>query len=537
MLSLDAGGEVVAEQTAADLARASRQAARALLELGVGKGDHVFVMLPRDAGVVRGDARRDADRRGPDARRRTCSRRKDIAYRIGRTGAAVAAITDEAGAAKVDATRRPASAHPPVRRASTGRLAVDFDARCDAAGDGETPDDPTGHDDPLLLYFTSGTVAYPKMVQHPQSYALGHVGDRALLARPAPGRPALDGHRHRLGEGGLGRAVRPVARARVRSSRSRSASPTPTRSSAILARHRDHVVLRAADALPPARPGGSPAHDLSALRHCTSAGEPLNPEVIRAWEDGTGGLTVYDGYGQTETTCLVANYRCDAGAARARWASRCRAATSTSSTTTASRCRRRRSATSWCACDRACPVGLFAGYYGDPAADGRRRSAAAVLLHRRQGRRGRGRLLLVRGPRRRRHHLVAPTGSARSRSSRALVEHPAVMEAAVVGKDDPRAHPDRHRVLHPRRRATSGRRARAASSRTSSSELTAPYKYPREIHFVDELPKTVSGKIRRSRAARAAPVRIASPTQPLRVLLWPTCAPCLVAGQALMGPR
>ena len=50
-------------------------------------------------------------------------------------------------------------------------------------------------------------------------------------------------------------------------------------------------------------------YDLSALRHCTSAGEPLNPEVIRAWHDRTGGLNIYDGYGQTETTCLVANYR------------------------------------------------------------------------------------------------------------------------------------------------------------------------------------------------------------------------------------
>ncbi|MEZ5124462.1 MAG: AMP-binding protein [Solirubrobacterales bacterium] len=50
-------------------------------------------------------------------------------------------------------------------------------------------------------------------------------------------------------------------------------------------------------------------HDLGLLRHCTSAGEPLNPGVIRAWRDGTGGLTIYDGYGQSETTCLVANYR------------------------------------------------------------------------------------------------------------------------------------------------------------------------------------------------------------------------------------
>src|SRR5437867_1569180 len=50
-------------------------------------------------------------------------------------------------------------------------------------------------------------------------------------------------------------------------------------------------------------------YDFSALRHCASAGEPLNPEVIRAWREGTGGLTIYDGYGQTETTALVANYR------------------------------------------------------------------------------------------------------------------------------------------------------------------------------------------------------------------------------------
>src|SRR3546814_10921023 len=50
------------------------------------------------------------------------------------------------------------------------------------------------------------------------------------------------------------------------------------------------------------------AHDLSGLRHCTSAGEPLNPEVIRAWREGTGGLTIYDGYGQSESTLLVGNF-------------------------------------------------------------------------------------------------------------------------------------------------------------------------------------------------------------------------------------
>ena len=50
-------------------------------------------------------------------------------------------------------------------------------------------------------------------------------------------------------------------------------------------------------------------YNLTQLRHCVGAGEPLNPEVIAAWRASTG-LTIYDGYGQTETTILVANYPC-----------------------------------------------------------------------------------------------------------------------------------------------------------------------------------------------------------------------------------
>ena len=101
----------------------------------------------------------------------------------------------------------------------------------------------------------------------------------------------------------------------------------------------------------------------------------------------------------------------------------------------------------------------------------------------------------------------------------ALIEHPAVQEAAVVGKDDPERTADRHRLRGPRRRprglATSSRR----SSRTTRSELTAPYKYPREIHFVDELPKTVSGKIRRTELREqlnAGGLSVSGPARPGR---------------------
>ena len=94
-----------------------------------------------------------------------------------------------------------------------------------------------------------------------------------------------------------------------------------------------------------------------------------------------------------------------------------------------------------------------------------------------------------------------------------LVEHPAVMEAAVVGKDDP----DRTQIVTAF--------CILAPGRTGSPELarelqdfvkksTAPYKYPREIHFVDELPKTISGKIRRSELRRCCAPRAQKTRQP-----------------------
>jgi acetyl-CoA synthetase len=79
----------------------------------------------------------------------------------------------------------------------------------------------------------------------------------------------------------------------------------------------------------------------------------------------------------------------------------------------------------------------------------------------------------------------------------ALIEHPAVAEAAVVGRDDPA----RTQIVTAFCVLSAGHEpgedlVRELQEHTRS--LTAPYKYPREIHFVTELPKTVSGKIRRS---------------------------------------
>ena len=489
VLSLNAGGDVVATQSVADLARASRQAARALLELGVGQGDHVFVMLPRIPewyAALLGAMRIGAiPMPGPNL-----LTPKDIAYRVGQTGATVA-ITDKAGAAKVDAGAPSVAIRLCVGRAPDGWLS--FEQRCAAAGDGETPNDPTGCDDPLLLYFTSGTVAYPKMVQHPHSYALGHIGTARFWHDLRPGDlhwTVTDTGWAKAAWGGLfGQMHERAAILNVALGR-----PDPDTIFGIIARHRVTSFCAPPTLYRRLVQADCSGYDLSALRHCTSAGEPLNPEVIREWEKGTGGLTIYDGYGQTETTCLVANYR----SMEIRPGSMGRPVPGYDVDIVDDEGQPMppgEVGNIVVRCDRQYPLGLFRGYYEDPAATADAFRGPFYFTGDKAAQDEDG-YFWFEG----RDDDVITSSAYRIgpfEVESVLVEHPAVMEAAVVGKEDR----ERTQIVTAF--------CLLAPGHTGSPELarelqdfvkrgTAPYKYPREIHFVEELPKTISGKIRRS---------------------------------------
>ena len=489
VLSINAVGDVVAEQSAADLARASREVARVLLDLGVGKGDHVFVMLPRIAewyAALLGAMRIGAiPMPGPNL-----LTPKDIAYRFDQTGA-TAAITDEAGASKVDAGVPDLGTRLCVGGAPAGWLSLED--RCRAVGDGPTPADPTHRDDPLLLYFTSGTVAYPKMVQQSHSYALGHIGTARFWHDLRPGDlhwTVTDTGWAKAAWGGLfGQMHERAAILNVALGR-----PDADTIFGILARHRVTSFCAPPTLYRRLVQADFSEHDLSALRHCTSAGEPLNPEVIREWQQKSGGLTIYDGYGQTETTCLVANYR----AMEVRPGSMGRPVPGYDVTivdddgepvstgevgNVVVRCEPER------------PVGLFPGYHGDPAATAHAFRGPFYFTGDKAAMDEDG-YFWFEG----RDDDVITSSAYRIgpfEVESVLVEHPAVMEAAVVGKDDP----DRTQIVTAFCMLAPGWKGSPELARELQEFVkrgTAPYKYPREIHFVEELPKTISGKIRRS---------------------------------------
>ena len=489
VLSLDGAGGLVSCQTIAELAAETRKAARALLDAGVEKGDRVFVMLPRVPewyAAMLGCMRIGAvPMPGPNL-----LTVKDIADRLVRAGAH-AAITDPAGATKVDATGVHLSAKFCVGGSGEDGTWSDFSEACAVARDGETPQDPTHRDDPLLLYFTSGTVASPKMVQHEQSYGLGHVVTARFWHDLRPGDlhwTVTDTGWAKAAWGGLfGQLHERACIVQVQLGK-----PDADTIFGILAAHGITSFCAPPTLYRTLVQEDFSKYDLSALRHCTSAGEPLNPEVIRAWREGTG-LTVYDGYGQTETCCMVGNYRSmdvrpgSMGRPMPGWDVLVvdDDGNSLESGVVGNVVVRH---------DPKRPVGLFPGYHGNAKATADvfrgpyyfTGDKAAVDEDGYFWFEGRNDDVITSSA-----YRIGPF-----EVESAVVAHPAVMEAAVVGRDDP----ERTQIVVAICVLANGYEGTPQLAREIQDFVkhnTAPYKYPREMHFVDELPKTVSGKIRR----------------------------------------
>ncbi|MGH7728445.1 MAG: acyl-CoA synthetase [Vulcanimicrobiaceae bacterium] len=225
------------------------------------------------------------------------------------------------------------------------------------------------------------------------------------------------------------------------------------------------------------------------LRHCISAGEPLNPEVFERWKAAFG-LAIHDGYGQTENSLLVANLP----GMEIRPGAMGRPTPGHEVAVIDAEGKPVEPGEVGDVALRGRPPSLFCEYYRNEEETRAVRRGEWYVTGDRAQVDDDGYFWFVG-----RADDVISSGAYRIgpfEVESALLEHPAVVESAVVGSPDP----DRGNVVKAfvvLRPGTEASEALVHELQEHCKRVTAPYKYPREIEFVAELPKTRSGKIRR----------------------------------------
>lgn len=350
----------------------------------------------------------------------------------------------------------------------------------------------TRSDDPCILYFTSGTTGMPKMTLHTHaSYPIGHI--------------ITGKYWHDLGPSDMVWTLTDTGWAKAAWGSFFNAwnlgatlfvyhcvGFDPRRSLEILGQYPITVFCAPPTAYRMFIQEDLQPYKLAAVRRCVSAGEPLNPEVIETWEQAFG-LSIYEGYGQTESVCLVATFPPLAvkPGAMGKPAPGFHVAVIDDAGNElppgqegelAVKVKPER------------PVGLFKEYWKDPE-----RTAAVY----------RGDWYLT-GDRAtidedgyfwfvgRSDDIILASGYRIGpfEVESALIEHPAVAESAVVSSpDEIRGEVVKAFIVLAPGYAPSDQLLKEIQDHVK--KVAAPYKYPRKVQFVDALPKTISGKIRR----------------------------------------
>ncbi|MEO8955057.1 MAG: AMP-binding protein [Ktedonobacteraceae bacterium] len=481
-------------------AERSSRAANAFAALGIQKGDRVLVMLPRipewwesvlglmKLGVIPIPCT-------------TLLTPKDIQFRS-EVAEVQGFITDSEGAAKFDQVRD---------ECPTIKYAILVEPNADVANregwtsyhqiaDEASPEftgSKTRSDDPCLVYFTSGTVGYPKMVLHTHaSYPIGHT---------ITGKYWLDLHEDdlhwNLSEMGWAKAAwsnlfgpwiqgaamfmqdargkfDPIETLEMLNTYPISTLCAPPTAYRMMVLDEPMAYMK--------------THPPKALRHCVGAGEPLNPEVIRIWQQATG-MTIRDGYGQTETVLICANFppikvkpgsmgKPSPGFDLSVIDDDGNELPPNKEGDIAIRVKPQR------------PTWMFKEYWRNPEATNACIRGDWYITGDRAYKDEDGYFWFVG----RADDVIISAGYRIGpfEVESALKEHPAVAESAVI------ASPDEMRgeivkayiILAPGYTASP---ALAHEIQEHVKRVTAPYKYPREIEFVETLPKTISGKIRR----------------------------------------
>lgn len=369
----------------------------------------------------------------------------------------------------------------------------DFHKGLEAAPAFIKPEHPNCNEDTSLMYFTSGTTGEPKMVAHDFTYPLGHISTGSFWHNLHENSLHLT-----IADTGWGKAVwgklygQMIAGANIFVYDHEKFTPAD-----ILQKIQDCKITSLC--APPTIfrfliKEDIRKYDLSSLEYCTTAGEALNHSVYETFKEITG-IRLMEGFGQTETTLTLATfpwmepkpgsmgvpnpqYDIDLLTPDGRSAEDGEQGQIVIRT------------------DKGKPLGLFKEYY-----------RAAELTEDAW------------------HDNVYYTGDVAWRDEdgyfwfvgraddvikssgyrigpfeveSALMTHPAVVECAITGvPDEIRGQVVKATIVLSKNYKSQAGEELIKELQNHVKRITAPYKYPRVIEFVDELPKTISGKIRR----------------------------------------
>lgn len=475
-----------------EISRYSNQAANLFQQHGVKKGDMVMLVLKRHYQFW--FAIMALHKLGAVAVPATnLLTARDFLYRFKTAGVSHIVCTAENGVpAKVEEAEKewPLASRFTVRGNKEGW--VSFDEALE-----ECPDTfqriPSRPEDPLLLYFTSGTTGYPKMVYHDHTYPIGHI----VTAKYWHNIPA-DGLHLTVSETGWAKSMWGKLYGQWFAAAAVFVYDfdkfVPAELLAVIEKHKVTSFCAPPTIYRFFIKEGMQGRDFSSVKYATTAGEALNPEVYNRFYEDTG-LKLMEAFGQTEMTIMTMN----AVGSTPRPGSMGKPSPLYNVDLVD---------------DGGNPVppgevgeivlrvpegkkqvGLFQGYYKDEqmTADAWRGGyyhTGDTAWKDEDGY----------------YWYVGRTDDVIKASGyrigpfeieSVLMEHPSVLECAVTGAPDPvRGTVVKATVVLTKSYAPSDELKKELQEYVKKQ--TAPYKYPRIVEFIDELPKTISGKIKRA---------------------------------------
>jgi len=489
----DGGDEVF---TFTDMSRLSNQAANAFSALGVKKGSVVMVELRRrwEYWVVATALCKIGAILIPASLQLT---KKDIIYRAESAGVEmVICVADDY---VIDQMEAALPECPTIlNRVVAGGTRSDwlgFDALiAGASADWARPtgDAAVSNDDTMMIYFTSGTTGLAKMVRHNFLHPLGHIITAKYWQQVQENTLHMSVSDSGWAKFGWGK----IYGQWICGATSFGYDMKKFVPAELLAHIQDYKLTTFC--APPTMyrfmlQEDVSAFDLSAVANFTTAGEPLNPEVTKRWEEMTG-KKIREGFGQTESVVLIATFP---------WVEP--KPGSMGKPSPLYNMKLMDEAGNVCAdgeegeicvtgLQEAWPPGLFVGYYRDPertkaAVGGDYYNTTDVAWRDSDG------YYFFVG---RNDDVIKASGYRIGpfEVESALIEHPAVVECAVT------AAPDEIRGLVVKATCVLAKGWEPSDALVKElqdhvKKTTAPYKYPRIVEFVDELPKTLGGKIKR----------------------------------------